>query len=274
MPYTVHNDGYLAPQTAPLTKNGVHPLVAMAVVLGPPQTNYKFDPSQVNAVENFTLSKLMEGKQDFIGITLQTVMQSANPAVFSIFEMKPTGSKDYVHISYDFPKEPAVRTAAQAPPPYVKVVKSSRSGTLSMYRLGATTSVQELRTTEGQFLWKGKLTTVAIGFIEVAELLVIESLLGTPSMYAKWYVESGQHLIDLARAGRLGDQYWDILRRNDNGFFVLMNLVRQSFAARNLNLTHCALAEGVRGQVMMSPLKTEYSRHGPGAASNAEKLAD
>lgn len=273
MPYAPANDQYLSAQTGPLTRNGGNPLAAMAGLLGPTQQTYVYNPEHTNDTEVFTLSKLMEGKSAYIGLTITSAMQSSNAAVFRLMPMKRVDAIEFVHQTYEFPKEIAARLPEQAAPAYVKVQKSSRRMSLSRYGLAATTTVQELRTTEGQFLWRGKLITLAIGFLEVAELLAIDALLNTPTFYAKYYVERGEHLIDIARAGRLNNSYFDILRRNENGFSVLKNLVRQAFNTKNLPVTHCIISEGMRGQVMMSPMKTEYWRHGPNAAQNAEQLA-
>lgn len=273
MPYAPANDNFLSAQTGPLTRNGGNPLSAMAGLLGPSQQSYIYNPEHTNDVETFTLSKLMEGKSAYIGLTITSAMQSSNAAVLRLMPMKRVDTTEFIYQTYEFPKEIAARLPEQTAPAYVKVQKSSRTSHLSRYGLAATTTVQELRTTEGQFLWRGKLITVAIGFLEVAELLAIEALLNTPTFYAKYYVERGEHLIDIARAGRLNNSYFDILRRNENGFSVLKNLVRQAFSSKDLPVTHCIISEGMRGQVMMSPMKTEYWRNGPNAAQNAEQLA-
>lgn len=273
MAYAQHQ-GLLQSQTQPLVVSGTDSLTSMTQVLGVSQQTFPFEPDQLKAVETMTLQRLMEGKSQYYGFTVTSMMQSANPVLLRVFPTKRTNALKHIEEFYDFPKEFAVETSAGAPPGYVKVAKSSRETTLSMYNLGATTTVQELRTSEGQFIWLGKLITVAIGFIEIAEMLVIQALLTTPSFYAQYYVKTGLHEIDLARAGRMKEIFFDILHRHDNGMAELLNAVRQDMSSRNIVPTHVIISEGMRGLIANSPLYTEYWRNGPGAAQNAIKLAD
>jgi hypothetical protein len=268
------HQGILQRQTAPLTQAGSHPLRAITNVLGAPQQNFRFSPDDVRSTETFTLQRLAEGKPDYVGFTITSAMQSANPAILQVMPLVRTNAIEFVHEYFSFPQELAVETPAQAPPGYVEVEKSSRQSSLTSFALGLTSTVQELRTSEGQFIFRGKMITVAIGFIQVAELLAMRALLETPSVYAMYYVQAGQHPIDLARTGRMQDLYFDIMRRRDNGFSELVDLVRASFAQQRIQPTHCIISEGIRSLMMASPMKLEYYRHGPGAANNAERLTD
>lgn len=268
------HEGALHQQTAPLVRAGADALKSVANVLGSTQQNFTFQPGDVRSVETLTLQRLAEGKSDYLGFTITTAMQSSNAAIFELFPMVKASTITFFHEYYSFPKELAIATPAQAPPSYVEVEKRSREVTLERYALGATTTVQELRTAEGQFVFRGKLITVAVGFIEVAELLAIEMLLTTPSLYAQYFIEAGQHPIDLQRTGRMTDLYFDILRRRENGFAELVDLVRQSMSAQNIEPTHILMPEGLRSLFIASDKFTEYSRFGPGAADNARRLTD
>src|SRR6056297_1539964 len=266
--------GNLGRFAAPLTKSGQSPVRAITNLIGPPQQNFPFSADDVRSVETFTLQRLAEGKQDYIGFSITSAMQSANPSILEVMPMLETNAIEFQHEVFTFPKELAVQTPAQAPPGYVEVKKTSRSQTLTRIALAATTTVQELRTAEGQFIFRGKLITVAIGFIESAELMAMEALLETPSLYAEYYVKAGQHPIDLQRVGRMNDLYFDIMRRRDNGFSQLVDMVKQAFSQQRLEPTHCIMSDGMRSLMMASPMMTEYFRHGPGAAQNARQLGD
>lgn len=268
------SEGALNQQTSPLVRAGADALKSVANVLGSTQQNFTFNPGDVRSVETLTLQRLAEGKSDYLGFTITTAMQSSNAAIFELFPMVKASTITFFHEYYSFPKELAIATPAQAPPSYVEVEKRSREVTLERYALGATTTVQELRTAEGQFVFRGKLITVAVGFIEVAELLAIEMLLTTPSLYAQYFIEAGQHPIDLQRTGRMTDLYFDIMRRRENGFAELVDLVRQSMSHQNIEPTHILMPEGLRSLMIASDKFTEYSRFGPGAADNARRLTD
>lgn len=273
MAMTTPHQGFLNRQTAPLVRAGTDSLKAIANVLGPSQKPFVFQPDQVRSVETFTLQRLAEGKPEYIGFSITTAMQSSNAAIFQLMPMMRTNAITFIQEYFEFNKELATVAPKGAPPSYIEVEKRTREVTLEHYILGATTTVQELRTAEGQFIFRGKLITLAVGFIEVAELLAIDTLLNTPSLFAQWYVEANQHPIDLQRTGRMVDLFWDILRL-DNGFAELVNWVRQSMSAQNIKPTHVIMTEGMRGIIMASPMMQEYYRRGAEAASNATKIAD
>ena len=232
MSLSLPSQGLLNRQTAPLVRAGSDSLKAIAALLGAGQQAFKFTPDHVRSTETFTLQRLAEGRPDYIGFSITTAMQSSNAVMFELMPMMRTEAISFIHEYYSFPKELAIATPAQAPPSYVEVEKSERSFTLERYALGATTTVQELRTSEGQFIFRGKLITVAVAFIDVAELLAIDALLTIPSLYAQYYIESGQHPIDLQRTGRMTDLYWDILRSRDNGASELFSLVKRYRSTR------------------------------------------
>lgn len=266
--------GYLNRQTAPLVRAGSDSLKAIAALLGAGQAPFKFSPDQVRSTETFTLQRLAEGRAEYLGYSITAAMQSSNAVMINLMPMMRTDAIKGIREYWAFPKALAIATPAQAPPSYVEVEKREHSFSLERYALGATTTVQELRTAEGQFIFRGKLITVAVAFIDVAELLAIDALLTIPSLYAQYYIESGQHPIDLQRTGRMTDLYWDILRSRDNGMAELLDMVRQSMNAQNIAPTHIIMTEGMRSLMMASSQKTEYNRNGPGAAENALRLGD
>lgn len=274
MALNIPTSSFLDTQIAPRLKAGYDALTSVANVLGATTKNFTFTPDQVRAVETFTLQRLMEGRAEYLGFTITSAMQSANPAIFELFPMIKTNDITFSTDYYEFPKQIAIATPAQAPPSYVKVEKRSHHVTLERYSLAATTTVQELRTAEGQFIFRGKLITVAVGFIDAAELLAIQLLLTRPSFYAQYWIESGQHPFDLARAGRMTDLYFDILRRRENALPELVDLVRQSMSQRNIEPTHIIMSEGMRSIYMQSPKYLEYYRIGAEAANNSRRLTD
>jgi len=259
---------------APLLTGGTDSIQSVVKVLGLPQENFAFNTDQARSVETYTLQRLAEGKQQYTGYTITTAMASSNAQIFEVFSFEQAQAIEFVHQYFDFEKELAVQTPAQSPPGYVEVKESSTKTTLNRYALGATTTVQELKTSKGQFIWRGKLIIVSIAFIETSELLVIQTLLTTPSLYAQYAAASGIHPLDLARAGRMKDVLWDILRTRENGFAELVDLMQQEFSSQNIFATHVILTEGMRSLIMASPMKKEYYRNGPGAAQNATLLGD
>lgn len=266
--------GYLDRQIAPLVKSGSDSIQQLAGILGPTKNNFVFSPDQVRTSETFTLQRLAEGKSDFTGFSMSSAIQDSNPAILQLFPMLKVDNITFDHFYYSFPKALAIATPAQAPPAYVEAAKRQRSVTIERYALGATTTVQELCTAEGQFVMRGKLVTVAVGFIEVMELLAINLLLTMPTMYAEYFVKAGQSQIDLQRAGRMNDLYFDIMRRRDNGFAELVDMVKQSMSQQNIEPTDLIMPEGMRSLMMASKMKQEYFRGGPTAIVNADRLGD
>ena len=261
-------------QLAPLLQAGTDSIQSVVKVLGLPQQNYPFHADHFRAVETYTLQRLAEGKQQYTGYTLTTAMASSNAQIFRVFPFKEAQAIKFMHQYFDFNKELAVQTPAQSPPGYVEVQESSSETTLNRYALGATTTVQELKTSKGQFIWRGKLIIVAIAFIETSELLAIQTLLTVPSIYAKYFVASGQHPLDLARAGRMKDLFWDILRSRENGMSELIDSMKQEFSTQNIMPTHVILTEGMRSLIMASDYKKEYYRIGASANRNSTELGD
>jgi len=261
-------------QLAPLLTPGSDSIHSVIKAIGLPQQNFPFHTDQQRSVETYTIQMLARGKQQYTGFTLTTAMASSNAQIFTIFPFEEAQAIKFMHQYFDFDKELAVQTPAQSPPGYVEVKESETETTLNRYALGATTTVQELKTAKGQFIWRGKLIIVSIAFIETAELLAIQALLTTPSIYAQYFVASGQHSLDLARAGRIKKEQFDILHSRDNGFSELVDMYQQEFNSQNVFATHCILTEGMRSLIMASPMKQEYYRNGPGAAQNAAQLGD
>ncbi len=269
--------GYPGPaQTtaAPLVASGDSELRALARAIGVNQQSFEFHPDQVRSVETYTLQHLMEGRPQYIGQTIASAMSSTNAGVLAIAPMQRAEGVEFRHVYYEFVAELAVETPAQAPPNYLEVQESETRATLTRHALAVTATVQELRTSKGQFFFMGKLIYLTIAFIEQAELKFFQALIETPSAYARYSAARNQWEMDLARAGRVKDEYWDILRRHDNGFFALRDLIVQDFNSRNLLVTHVMMQEGVRSVVANSPLNTEYYRNGPGAKQNRELLGD
>jgi len=258
----------------PLVSPGQSQLRALSRVIGVNEQSQPFMTDDVRAVETYTLQHLAEGKAQYIGATITSVMTSANAAIFQVMPMRLAESTTFRHQYYEFVRELAVETPAQAPPNYLEVRESETTATLTRHSIGITTTAQELRTSKGQFFLIGKFTMATVAFIEQAELHAIRALLDQPSYYAQYYAARGAYELDLARAGRIKDEFWDILRRDDNGFFTLADLVKQDFSMRNLTPTHVIMPEGVRSMIASSSKRTEYSRRGPGAAQNAELLGD
>lgn len=261
-------------QLHPLLVSGTDSIQSVIKAIGLPQQNFPFHTDQQRSVETYTLQALARGKQQYTGFTLTTAMASSNAQIFTVFPFTEAQAIKFMHQYFDFDKEIAVQTPAQSPPGYVEVKESETETTLNRYALGATTTVQELKTAKGQFIWRGKLIIVSIAFIETAELLAIQALLTTPSIYAQYFVASGQHSLDLARAGRIKKEQFDILHTRDNGFSELVDMYQQEFSSQNVFATHCILTEGMRSLMMASDMKKEYYRNGPGAAQNAAKLGD
>jgi len=270
----VGHPGTLRTAEAPLVASGDNQLRALARVIGVNQQNYQFDADQVRSVEKYTLQHLAEGKPQYIGSTITSAMQSANASILEVMPMIEAEGITFRHQYYEFVRELAVETPAQAPPNYLEVQESETEATLTRHAIGITTSVQELRTSKGQFFFMGKLIQATVAFVEQAELHAMRALLEQPSFYARYYAARGQYELDLARAGRIKDEYWDILRRSDNGFFELADLVKQDFSMRNLTPSHVIIPEGVRSIISNSDLRTEYYRRGNDAAANAEQLGD
>jgi len=270
----VSQQGILQSQTQPLVGAGVSAVAAMTRVLGVTNVQYPHNPDDANPVETLSIQRILEGKNEYNGFSIISMMESANPVLLQLFPMKPTNTLTHIQEFYDFPKEFAVETAPGSAPGYSKSAKTQKSYTLTQYRFGAKTTLQELRTEEGMFVWYGKLIVLAIAFIEVAEMLVIKCLLEVPTYYAEYYVKTGQHEIDLARAGRMKDMFFDILHRRENGMAELVNVVRDDMSgSRRIKPTHLIISEMVGG-LSITKRHIEYYRNGPGAAENAVKLAD
>jgi len=266
--------GTLRTAEQPLVSSGDSQLRALARVIGVNQQSQPFHTDDVRSVETYTLQHLAEGKPQYLGATITSAMQSANAAIFQVMPMLQAQSIKFMHQYYEFVRELAVETPAQAPPNYLEVQESESEATLTRHAIGITTTVQELRTSKGQFFFMGKLIQATVAFIEQAELHAIRALLEQPSFYARYYAARGAYELDLARAGRIKDEYWDILRRSTNGFFELADLVKQDFSMRNLTPSHVIIPEGIRSIISYARNRTEYYRRGPGAAENAEQLGD
>jgi hypothetical protein len=270
----VSQQGVLHSQTQPLVTAGISAVQAMTRVLGVSNVQYPHNPDDANPVETLSIQRILEGKNEYNGFSIISMMESANPVLLQLFPMKPTNTLTHIQEFYDFPKEFAVETAPGSAPGYSKSAKTQKSYTLTQYRFGAKTTLQELRTEEGMFVWYGKLIVLAIAFIEVAEMLVIKCLLEVPTYYAEYYVKTGLHEIDLARAGRMHDMFFDILHRRENGMAELLNAVRDDMSkSRAIEPTHLIIAEMIGG-LAITQRHLEYYRNGPGAAENAVKLSD
>lgn len=266
--------GLLHSTTQPLVTAGANSLASVVQVLGPPNISFPHSADSAQAVETLTLQRILENKNAYQGFSIVTLMESANPAMLELFPTKLTNTLTHVQDFYEFPKEMAMHTSPGAAPGQSGTAKTTRTWTLTQYNFGQSTTVQELRTTEGQFVWKGKLIILAIAFIEVAEMLVVQCLLDTPSYYAEYFVHRGLHEIDLARAGRMKDLFFDILHRSDNGMAELVNAVRQDMSGqRSIMPTHMLIAEGVAG-LAITKRHMDYYMNGPGAAQNAQQIAD
>mgnify|MGYP001251366674 CR=1 FL=1 len=273
MSYASH-EGVLRSTTAPLTATGANQIATMAQVFGVTNINYVHNPDEENPAEVMSLQRALEGKNAFAGQSLLAMMTSANPVLLQLFPVKRTNTLTHEYHYIDFPKEFAVETSPGSAPGYGTFAKSKRTATLSMYQFGARTTFQELRHSEGVTIWYGKLITMAICFIEAAEALVIQCLLDTPSFYAEYFVKTGKHEIDLARAGRLHDLFFDVLHRRDNGMAELVDAVRSDMVnSRSIEPTHMLISEGI-ATLSITSLHTEYYRNGPGASTNAVKLTD
>lgn len=267
-------ESVLRSTTQPLTNSGANALASLTQVLGVTNMNYVHNPDEENPAEVMGLQRALEGKNAYVGFSLISMMTSANPALLQLFPVKRTNTLTHEYNYIDFPKEFAVETSPGSAPGYPTFAKSKRTATLTMYQFGATTTFQELRHSEGLMIWYGKLITLAISFTEVAESLVVQCLLDTPSYYAEYFIKSGKHEIDLSRAGRLHDLFFDILHRRENGMAELIDAVRSDMQnSRSIVPTDMLISEGI-ATLSVTKLHTEYYRHGPGAAENAVKLTD
>lgn len=266
--------GLLQSTVQPLVGTSVSSLTAVAQALGPPMMSFPHSADKARAVETLTLQRILEDKNAYLGFSIVTLMNSANPAMIELFPIKLTNALEHIQDFYEFPKEIAMHTSPGAAPGQSGSVKTQRKWTLTQYNFGQSTTVQELRTTEGQFVWKGKLIILAIAFIEVAEMLVIQALLDTPSYYAEYFVKRGEHEINLNRAGRMKDIFFDCLHRSDNGMAELTNAVRQDMAETSSKTPNILMiAEGVAG-LAITKRHMDYYLNGPGAAQNALQIAD
>ena len=273
MSYAGH-EGVLRSTTAPLTMAGANALASMTQVLGVPNIHYPLNRDEENPAEVMALERALAGKNAFLGYSLVSMMVSANPAMLQLFPVKRTNTLTHEYHYIDFPKEFAVETSPGAAPGYPTFAKSKRTATLSQYQFGATTTFQELRHSEGLTIWYGKLIVMATAFIETAEMLVVQCLLETPSYYAEYYVKTGKHEIDLARAGRLHDLFFDILHRRENGMAELVDAVRSDMQnSRSIVPTDMLISEGI-ATLSITKLHTHYYLNGPGASTNAVKLTD
>ena len=259
---------------APLTKGGVSELHALSRAIGVNTQSYTFDPKDNRTVENFTLQHLAEGHPIYIGQSMASAIESANPSIFRVMPVARADGIVFRHQYFEVVKELAVETPEQAPPNYIEVRENESEATLTRHALGVTATVQELRTAKGQFFFMGKLIYLAVAFVEQFELHALRALTQNPSAYAHYVASRNVWDIDLARAGRARDEYWDIVRRHDNGFFVLRDLVVQDFSDKGLSLTHVLMRSGTRSLIANSSLRTEFYRSGNGSLARAQELGD
>lgn len=261
-------------EVAPLVSSSVSELRALARAIGVNPQRFDFHPEDVRSIEHFTLEHLAAGNPVYIGSSITSAMQSANAGIFQIMPMLRAEGIEFRHQYFEVVPELAVETPAQAPPNYLEIQESETTATLTRHALGVTATVQELRTAKGQFFFMGKLIYLTVAFVEQAELHAFQALVETPSSYAAYVAKRAAWDIDLARAGRINDDLWDILRRNENGFFVLRDLLEQDFSGKNLRLTHVLMRSGTFAQIGASGFRQEYNRSGPGALERAERLGD
>ncbi len=266
--------GILNSQIAPLVQTGDSELRAIARAIGANQQSFLYDTNQTRAVETFTLQHLIGDSATYLSATVSSAMQSANPSIFRLAPMLRAETTRFKTQHYEFIAELAVETPAQAPPNYLEVQESEFEAGLTRHALAVTATVQELRTAKGQFFFMGKLIYLTIAFIEQAELKFFQAVVETPSVYARYAFLRNQWEIDLARVGRVKDEYWDILRRNPSGFFTLRDLVAGDFNSKNLRVTHVLMRTGIRSLIAASPMLNIYNLRGPGAAENNEMRAD
>ena len=268
------NEGVLRSTTQPLVDSGRSWVSTMTNVLG--LSNHKFPHNPVNETpaETMPIQRALEGKNNHIPATLISMMVSANPVLLQLFPVKRTNTLTTEFETLDFPKEFALETAPGSAPAYPTFATGKRSVTCSMYQFGATTTFQELRHAEGLTIWYGKLITMCNAFIEIAEMSVVQALLEVPSYFAEYFIKTGLHEIDLARAGRMHDLFFDVLRRRQNGFAELVNAVRDDMQnSASIVPTDMLIGVGIAG-LAITKLHTEFYRNGPGAAENAVKLTD
>lgn len=266
--------GYLSSDYSPLVASGVSELRALARAIGVSTQEYRYNPSDNRTIENFALHQLIGDDFQVMGQNIVSVLESANAGIFAIMPLLRAEGINFRHYYYEVVPELAVETSAQAPPNYLEVAKSSTEATLTRHALGVTATVQELRTAEGQFFFMGKLAYLAVAFTEQAELHAFRAITDTPSSWALYAASRNVWDIDLARVGRVKDEYWDILRRVENGFFVLRDLIVQDFADKRLNLTHVMMRSGTRSTLAADEYRTKYYQSGPGARQRAEELGD
>lgn len=266
--------GNLQTDIQPLVSAGVSELRALARAIGVNPQRFEFHPEDARAIESFTLEHLAAGNPVYIGSSITSAMQSANAGIFRLMPMLRADGIEFVSQWFEVVPEIAVETPAQAPPNYLEIKERQQTATLTRHALGVTATVQELRTAKGQFFFMGKLIYLTVAFVEAAEMHAFQALVETPTAYANYVLRTAAWEMDLARAGRARDEFWDILRRSPNGFFELRDSLENEFAGKNLFLTHVLMREGVRSVIANSPMRTQYFLRGPGAADNAEQLAD
>lgn len=246
-------------------------------LLGPPKRRMEFDPRHNLAQELFSKTELFEGRLRYLGTFFRGMLfESHNP--FVLRRLLPPRRRDdvnFVYQYYEFPRIPAIATAAQAPAHRVTAIRKSSTATMERYSLAVEDSAMSQRTTEGQMLLAGKILSMAMGFIEMMEINGFRALLEQPAYYRRYWLEAQLHAFDFDSRVDIETWQFDALHKNKNGFASLLNAVRQDMAqSADFIVNYVIIPEGARGLISAQPELQEYNIRGEGNQQFADAMAD
>ena len=246
-------------------------------VLAVPSKRELFDPQSSQVKTYNSKQEVFNGQS----VYLETYFEGAlfeTPNTFITDLLFPFRRYDDINFAWDyyyFPLFPAVRTAQLAPP--VKLGYTSRRGeaTMSRYALSVEGLTEDQRSNLGKTMMTGLLSSLAHGFASMFELNGFRALFKEPATYQRFFFEAQLHDIDPKKQLLVELSHFDILRRNNNGFPMLVDMAQQEMReTQQLSLTYAIIPPGSRSIFARSPEMRFYNLRGPGAAQNADLLGD
>jgi hypothetical protein len=226
-----------------------------------------FDPTNNQRMTFHSKQQAFNEKYEY----LETYFQGAlfeTPNSFMTQAIFPHRRYDDIYFRWDyihFQAYPAVRTAQHAPATKVTFETKEGSATMSRYALAVEGLDEDQRTAIGQTMLSGMLSSVAHGFLSVFELNGFRAIFREPAIHQKFFFEAQLYDIDSNRKLQVELQHFDIIRRRENGFPTLVDMVRAELReTQKLDVTDAIIPTGTRSIIARSEWMTQYYRRGDG----------
>lgn len=227
----------------------------------------QFDPSDNMAKSFQSKSESFEERVVYLQVFFEGALFET-PNQFMTQVLFPFRVYDDVNFGWEywhFPAMPMVRTAQHAPPIKNTFQRKRGTATMSRYAMAVEGSSEADRTTTGQTITLGKLSSMAHSANSMFELNGFRAIFKEPALMRKYFYEAQLYGVDLARKLAVELSHFDILRREPLGFQNLTDDVQQEFSeTMQVRATHAIISEGSRSIFANSEMMQEYRKRGAG----------